>query len=399
MAEALMVVIIIVLSTIVMVWVVPVFTLNTTHDNGQLAYLESFATTQGNFVYSSQVGTEDTRSSSGPWTPNSQCTSAISSPFTGNLVVPARASCVISAKVTGNVFVQNGATLIVNGTSIAGSIVGNYSARVSLANAFVGTVGSCSDPPTATVGLYHIDIVMITGSTINGNLYVGDRGSATMTGSNITCTAEFEVNSVSTIAGNTIGAQLEAEADGTATVTGNTVCYAVVVDPCFDDDGNGAAVVAGNSLNGNISYGQDGWCASGGNRVTGTTSGTCSGRVVLNLLNTGSIPVLLRSVYVDSNPSSALIWTLGPGLILTCVGVAQTTPCALLPIVIPVGQGVQVTLTWTPPSASVSAVGLDVHVALVSSHSNFVDAHLYLGAGLTVTSQSRQTPRICPPCS
>ncbi len=385
-----MVVIIIVMSTIIFVWVVPVFTGNTIHDNGQAAYLESFKTTQGSFIYSNQLGTEDTRTSPGPPTSNIQsCPPNITGPVSKNIIVPAKASCTITAPVTGNVFVQTGATLIVNNTSITGGLVGNYSALVELINTSVGCTSTSY--PTC-VGLYHIDVVTITGGTINGDFYAGDRGSATMIGTTVTGMAEFEVNTASTIIGNKVGGQLEAEADGTATVVGNTAGG-------FDDDGNGAAVVSGNTFNGNVSYGQDGWCAAGNNKVTGTTTGTCNGQVALNLVNTGSIPVTLRSIYVDRKPSTAVSWTLGPGATLQCGNSLQTTPCTQLPIVIPVGQGAQLTLTWTPPPSGVETVGLDIYVILVSSHSNFVDAHLYMGADLTITSQSHPLPRICPPCT
>ncbi len=379
MAEALMVVIIIVMSTIIFVWVVPVFTGSTIKDNSQAAYLESFKTTQGNFIYSNQLGTEPTRTSPGPWPSSVSCPPNITTPVTENVLVPAKASCTIIAQVTGNVFVQNGGSLIVNNTSIIGGIVGNYSALVNLINANV----------RGDVSLYHIDVVTVTGSTITGNFYAGDRGSATMIGTTVSGMAEFEVNTASTIIGNRVGGALEAEADGTATVTGNTAAS-------FDDDGNGAAIVSGNTFSGGISYGQDGWCASGNN--IGSTSGTCTGQVTLNIVNTGSIPVTLRSLYVDRQPSTALNWTLAPGAPLQCGNTVQTTLCSQLPIIIPVGQGAQLTLTWTPPPSGKETIGLDIYLVLVSSHSNYVDAHLYMGADLTMTSQSRTLARECPPC-
>ncbi len=381
MAEALMVVIIIVMSTIIFVWVVPVFTGGTIKDNSQSAYLESFKTTQGSFIYSNQLGTEATRTSPGPWPSSVSCPPNITTPVTENVLVPANASCTITAKITGNVFVQHGGTLIVNNTSITGGLVGNYSAFVNLIN--VNVAGD--------VSFYHIDVVTVTGSTITGNFYAGDRGSATMIGTTVSGMAEFEVNTASTIIGNRVGGQLEAEADGTATVTGNTAAG-------FDDDGNGAAVVSGNTFNGDVSYGQDGWCASGNNVVTGSTTGACTGQVTLNIVNTGSIPVTLRSLYIDRQPSTVVSWTLAPGSPLQCGNTVQTTSCPQLPIIIPVGQGAQLTLTWTPPSSGKETIGLDIYLVLVSSHSNYVDAHLYMGADLTMTSQSRTLARECPPC-
>src|SRR5213594_1064289 len=132
MAEVFMVVIVLIMSTIIFVWVTPVFNGNMTNNNNQYAYLESFKTVQGSYVFNSNVGSEPTRDPpNGPWTPNTQCTTSINTPFTGNILVPAGATCVITAKITGNVYVNPGASLTVNNTSITGTLIGNYPEHVT----------------------------------------------------------------------------------------------------------------------------------------------------------------------------------------------------------------------------------------------------------------------------
>jgi hypothetical protein len=378
-----MVLIIIILSTMIYIWVGPVFTgASNNGDNSQAAYLESFTLTQGSYIYSSQVGTEATRTAPSPWTPNTLCTGPINTPFTGNLLVPAGATCTVTAKVTGNIYAQSLATLIVNSTTVTGQIVGNYSLLINLNNANI----------QSDVSLYHINQVIITGGTITGNLYVGDRGVASMIGTTVTGDAEFEVNTSTYVVNNHVGGELEAEADGTAVLQGNTMTYT-------DFDGNGAAIFSGNTVNGNVDYGQDGWCASGGNIITGAVTSSCTGQVSVTIENTGPTPVTLRAVYINHAPSSFVSWNLGAGVSLTCGSIVLSTPCSQLPIVIPAHLTAQVTLTFTPPTSGVQVIGLDVYVVFVSTHSNYVDGNIYLGSDLSTPNNSRQLARVCPPCT
>ena len=254
-----MVLVVVIMSSIIYIWATPALSQNLTNNNNQYAYLESFNTVQGSYVFSSNVGTEPTRAPpNGPWTPNQQCTvnSPIASPHSGNILVPANAVCTITAAVIGNVYVSPGASLTINAATITGTLIGNFPEQVTLTNAVI----------TGDLGMYNPNVVTITGGSVGGNLYIGNRGYITMTGTTVVGDAEFEVNQADTIVGNTIGGQLEAEADGTALVTGN-VAYQI------DDDGNGAAIISGNTVGqGGISFGADGWCASDNNKVTGCHS-------------------------------------------------------------------------------------------------------------------------------
>ncbi len=353
-------------------------------DNSQARYLESFKTTQGDYVFTTQVQDEVVRTSSGPWSPNTQCTSSspVTLPHVGNILVPANGVCTISAQVTGNVYISQGASLTINRTSVTGTVNGNFSLQVSILNSNIG----------GDVGMYTVRSVNIVGGTISGNLYVGDRAVASMTGALVQGTAEFEVNQASTITGNTVVGELEAEDDTFAQVTGN-------IAGSLDIDGDGAVAVSGNTINGGVSWGRDGWCAAGNNKITGSQTGTCAGQITISILNTGAIPVTLQSVYIGGVPTTGSIsWTLGPGVALQCGSTVQSTPCAVLPIVIPVGRTAQVTLGWVPPGSGFTMQGLDIYALMVSSHGDLVDAHLYMPSGLTISSQSRPVQGVCPPC-
>ena len=241
--------------------------------------------------------------------------------------------------------------------------------------------------------MYNPNVVTITGGSIAGNLCIGNRGYVTMTGTTVSGDAEFEVNQADTIVGNTIGGQLEAEADGTVLVTGNVAYH-------IDDDGNGAAIISGNTIGlGGISYGADGWCASSNNHTTGTVSGTCTGQVTVNVVNTGSTPITFRGIYLDNGPQAGISWILGPGAPLQCGNTIQTNACTQMPVIIPVRQAAQINLVWNPPSSGLNMNGLGIQVRLISSYSNFVDSTLYLGSDLTTTSQSKPLAGTCPPCN
>ena len=379
-----MILIVIIMSSLIYVWAGGALSQNLGGDNSHSRYLESFKTTQGDYVFTTQVQDEVVRTSPGPWSPNSVCSSSspVNAMYVGNVLVPANGACVISAQVTGNVYVSSGASLTINKTTVTGTVNGNFSLQVSILSSSVG----------GGVGLYSVKVVNIVEGTISGNLYVGDRAVVSMTGTTVQGTAEFEVNQASTITGNTVVGGLEAEDDTFAQVTGNTA-------GSLDIDGDGAVAVSGNTINGGVSWGRDGWCAAGNNRITGSQTGTCAGQVTISVLNTGAIPVTLQAVYIGGTPTTGSIgWTLGPGLPLQCGGTVQSTVCNSLPIVIPVGSTAQVTLGWVPPGSGFTMQGLDVYILLVSLHGDFVDAHLYLPSGLILSSQSRPVQGICPPC-
>src|SRR2546428_8849159 len=132
-AEALMIVIVIILSTIVFVWVVPAITSNTTQDNAGAAYSENFKTIQGQFATFVQSIPETVRNSPSPPTPYQTCTSSspVTSPTSANIFVPSNSACSITASV-GSVFVSPGASLKAVGATINGDLNGNYSSSINL---------------------------------------------------------------------------------------------------------------------------------------------------------------------------------------------------------------------------------------------------------------------------
>ena len=401
-AEVMMLLIVIILSAIVFAWVVPTFQANTGQDNSGAAYAEKFSTVWGNFATFAPSIPESVTPSIGPWSPNTQCTGTISSTTSSNIFVPANAVCVIKAPV-GNVFVSPGANLTVVSTTINGDLVANYSMSVTLKNSVIVGCSSCSWPPAA--GLYNVQLVNIIGSSINtsGNdnvcadgcdmaVYYGGRGNFIMMNTTVDGQVESEVSHIATITGNTVIGRLEVESADFGQITNNRV-------QVLDLDQNGVLVISGNTITGNDSYfpgpsllyGFNRWCAAGNNVVSGGSTGICIGNIEIDIINTGSIPVNLISIYMSGIPlSGPMSWKLMSG------GTVRTS----LPITIPVGQSANVTMQWTPPPTLTTLPWMGVYFIFVSSHNNFVDGYVYFGNGqaLTLSNQSRPQNRICPPC-
>src|SRR3989441_1761733 len=190
-AEVLMVVIVIIMSTIVYVWVVPTFTSQTGHDNAGAAYSEKFNTVRGQFATFVQSIPETvdpcTASPIGcsPSSPFVTCNGSITSTYSGDVIVPINGACMITASASvHNVFVMTGANLTVVGATINGDLIGNYSQTITLRNANV----------YGWTGLYKVPDPHISGGPLNTsrNLsisqyrccsaqYGGGRGSFTMT--------------------------------------------------------------------------------------------------------------------------------------------------------------------------------------------------------------------------
>src|SRR5690348_3702380 len=92
-AEVLMVVIVIIMSTIIYVWVVPAFTSSTVTDNAGAAYNEKFTTVKGQFAtYVSSIpetvaacGSQDSATGCSPSSPYVTCNGSITSPYAGNV--------------------------------------------------------------------------------------------------------------------------------------------------------------------------------------------------------------------------------------------------------------------------------------------------------------------------
>src|SRR3989442_8792023 len=114
----LMVSIVIIMSTIIYVWVVPTFTSQTSQDNAGAAYSEKFNTVRGQFATFVQRTPEPvdpcTASPIGcsPSSPFVTCNGSITSPYSGDVIVPINGACVITASVH-NAFVMTGANLTV----------------------------------------------------------------------------------------------------------------------------------------------------------------------------------------------------------------------------------------------------------------------------------------------
>jgi hypothetical protein len=395
-AEVMMVLIVILMSAIVFVWVVPTFQSSTVTDNSGAAYAEKFSTVWGNFATFAPRIPESVDNFNSPWTPNTPCTGSITSPNSGNIFVPSNSACVITATV-GNVYVANGANLTVVGTTING-LLANYSASVTLRNANV----------VGWTGLSNVGVVSITGSTLNtsGNtnlcnfcdgpdsaMYEGGPGTFTFVNDTVNGQMESEVSSQAFVTGNTVNGRLEVESATFGQITNNEI-------EMLDVDQNGILVISGNTILGNdpyypgeaIRYGLNRWCAAGNEVVvTGSFSGVCIGNIEIDVANTGSIPVNLVAAYMSNIPLAGPIsWKLLSG------GTVHNS----LPITIPVGQSVNVTMQWTPPSPLTALPWNGLYFIFVSSHDNFVDGYLYFehNPALTITSQSRPQNRICPPC-
>src|SRR4029077_9638762 len=262
----------------------------------------------------------------------------------------------------------------------------NYSSSVTLRNTTV----------SGFTGLYNVQAVNITGSVLNTSgqsaaVYGGGRGSFIMTGTTVTGMVENEVGHQTFIIGNRISGDLEVESADQGQIINNTVAS-------LDLDQNGVIVISGNSVSSYVAYGTNGWCATGSNRVSGSTTGNCVGNTEVDVMNTGSIPVKLVAIYLTNVPlAGGLSWQLASGHTVQC-GTTQSLTCAQLPIIIPVGEMAQVTMGWTPPASAFPLPWTYVYFIFVSSHSNFVDGYLYFSIGLAMPAQSHLENRICPPC-
>jgi hypothetical protein len=401
-AEVLMVVIVIIMSTIIYVWVVPAFTSSTVTDSAGAAYNEKFTTVKGQFAtYVSSIpetvaacGSQDTATGCSPSSPYVTCNGSITSPYAGNVLVPVNGVCVITAQV-GNVYVMNGGNLTVIGATINGGLAANYASSITLKNSNV----------YGFTGLYNVQTVNIVGSSFNtsGNLgictdacgaamYAGGRGYFSMTNSTVTGQVENEVGHETYFVMNHISGRLEVESADQGSILNNIL-------GSLDLDQNGTLVVSGNNVNGSAKYGTNGWCGTGNNIITGPTTGICIGNVEVDVLNTGSTPVKLTSIYLSNGPlTGTLSWKLASGNLVQC-GSTQSLTCTQLPIIIPVADLAQITMGWTPPSTSFPLPWNYIYFIFVSSHQNFVDGYLYFSIGLGLPQQDRLQNRVCPPCS
>jgi hypothetical protein len=412
-AEVMMVLIVILMSTIIYVWVVPAFTSQASRDNAGAAYAEKFETVRAQFA-TNAVSSPETVAACGSQDPIGcapggsylTCGGSITSTYTGDVLVPANGVCLITATATvnGNVFVYSGGNLTVIGGTINGGLEANYASVITLTNAKV----------YGFTGLYNVQTVNISGSALNtsGNtsiytddccaaMYAGGRGYFSMTNSNVTGQVENEVGHNTIVNNNRISGRLEIESADLGQIINNSV-------GSLDLDWNGTIVIAGNTVTGastcqhtsnSVCYGNNAWCGTGNNQIPpGQTQGNCIGNVEVDVRNTGSIPVKFVQVYMTNIPLAAgLSWQLASGNPTQC-GSGQSATCMLLPIIIPVGDMAQITMGWTAPSGAFPLPWNYIYFIFVSSHQNYVDGYLYFQKGLGMPLQSRLEQRICPPC-
>jgi len=413
-AEVMMVLIVILMSAIVYVWVVPAFTSQASKDNAGAAYAEKFETVRAQFANNAvsspetvaACGSQDTSVGCSPGS-YLTCNGSITSPYTGNVLVPVNGVCVITSTINGNVYVYSGGNLTVTGGTINGGLEADSASAVTLTNASV----------SGFTGLYNVETVNISGSRFNtsGNLgittdaccaamYAGGRGYFSMTNSNVTGQVENEVGHNTIVNNNHITGRLEIESADLGQIINNVV-------GSLDLDANGTIVIAGNTVTGatgcpappiagkSVCYGSNAWCGTGNNQIpSGQTNGSCIGNVEVDVRNTGSTPVTFVAVYMTNIPLVGVpSWQLASGNPTHC-GSGQSATCTLLPIVIPVGDMVEITMGWTAPSGAFPLPWNYIYFIFVSSHQNYVDGYLYFQQGLGMPLQSRLEQRICPPC-
>jgi FlaG/FlaF family flagellin (archaellin) len=401
-AEVMMVLIVILMSTIVYVWVVPAFTSQTSQDNAGAAYSEKFETVRAQFAtYVVSIpetvaacGSQDGNVGCAPGGSYLTCGGSIIAPYTGDVLVPANGVCLITSTVNGNVYVSNGANLTVIGGTINGGLEVDTALVVTLTNANVA----------GFTGLYNVQTVNISGSRFNTSgylgictdacgaaMYAGGRGYFSMTNSNVTGQVENEVGHNTIVNNNHVSGRLEIESADLGQIINNVV-------GSLDLDQNGTIVIAGNIVNGTAKYGTNGWCGTGNNQISGSTTGTCIGNVEVDVRNTGATPVKFVQVYMTNIPlGGGLSWQLASGNPTQC-GSGQSATCTLLPIIIPVGDMAEITMGWTAPAGSFPLPWNYIYFIFVSSHQNYVDGYLYFQKGLGMPLQSRLEQRTCPPC-
>jgi hypothetical protein len=414
-AEVMMVLIVILMSAIVYIWVVPAFTSQASQDNAGAAYAEKFETVRAQFANNAvsspetvaACGSQDTSVGCAP-SSYLTCGGSITSTYTGNVLVPVNGVCLITATATvnGNVYVYSGGNLTVIGGTINGGLEADSALSVTLQNAKV----------SGFTGLYNVQTVNISGSALNtsgqsictdacgGALYAGGRGYFSMTNSNVTGQVENEVGHNTIVNNNRITGRLEIESADLGQIINNVV-------GSLDLDANGTIVIAGNTVTGatgcpaipipgkSVCYGSNAWCGTGNNQIpSGQTQGNCIGNVEVDVRNTGSTPVKFVAVYMTNIPlAAAPSWQLASGNPTQC-GSGQSATCTLLPIVIPVGDMAEITMSWTAPSGAFPLPWNYIYFIFVSSHQNYVDGYLYFQQGLGMPLQSRLENRICPPC-
>lgn len=154
-----------------------------------------------------------------------ECTSNLTGPITGNVDVPAGATCFVGeGKITGNVTVEG--ALVVLFSTITGNLQGNHAAGLFVG--FTTINGNLqADQTSGDAALFPASLVC--GSTIHGDVQIQGSGAGApwvigdICGPNaIGGNLEFHNNAApGNILGNTVGNNLQFNNNVTATVAGD----------------------------------------------------------------------------------------------------------------------------------------------------------------------------------
>ncbi len=269
------------------------------------------------------------------FSPQFFCTGAspVSSPVSGNVVVPAGEVCTVSASVGGSIGVHQGGTLMIQGNSVGGNIVDDRASLVSIRTTVIN----------GNVQLYGTGSATITGVQLGGNLFVTSGGTVW-------------------VEGNTVGGNMRFEDTIAVTVKGNGIPGNLIFDEVLD-------------------------CASSGNTVVGRTIGQCLDRLAIDIMNTGATSASLTTMYLDSKLSNSIAWTLVSSS-PNCQGQMDSYGlCNSFPVVIPARQVARVILvSLTNPTGP-------VQVLIWSQSHNFSEARIDPKLGLLCSTSSMIPPR------
>src|SRR6266576_1174434 len=200
-AEVMMVLIVILMSAIVYVWVVPAFTSQASKDNAGAAYAEKFETVRAQFANNAvsspetvaACGSQDTSVGCSPGS-YLTCNGSITSPYTGNVLVPVNGVCVITSTINGNVYVYSGGNLTVIGGTINGGLEADSASAVTV------NISGSRFNTSGNLG--------ITTDACCAAMYAGGRGYFSMTNSNVTGQVENEVGPNTIVNNNRITGRL-----------------------------------------------------------------------------------------------------------------------------------------------------------------------------------------------
>ncbi len=285
------------------------------------------------------------------------CTGTITG-TSGNLLVPAGASCTIIGATVQSVYVNYGASLTLNGANAQG-IYDNRSASISITN---------NAKISGNIGLYGTQSFSVTSSQqTSGNLVMNGVVYASFSSA-------------------TLGGNLQATSCGSVQVDSNTINGNVAFS-------NVQIVrLTNNAIHGTLSFTTDPNCYMANNTVNGTISGTCTGGSPsggLDILNTGAYTVSFNTLYLDSQPWSGISWQLASGSTEQCgTSTIPVGPCTVFPIVVPPNTMVHLSFSWVNPTST-----SPVNILMWTQGHNYLESRVDPTAGLVCSSRSIYSPR------